>query len=74
MAEAMQMELNDAARNKILRDMQARLASAYYHIPLFAADVLQLYRDDKFTGWVVEPDSGVNNTATLSRLTLKGGK
>jgi len=74
LAEAMLVEMNDQARIKLLRDMQAKLAEAYYHIPLFSSNVLMLYRDDRFTGWTVEPDSCINNSTTYSNLVYKGGK
>lgn len=74
LAEEMLVETNDQARIKLLREMQVKLAEAYYHIPLFSADVLMLYRDDRFTGWTVEPDTCINNSATYSNLRYKGGK
>jgi len=74
LAEAMLVEMNDQARIKLLREMQVKLAEAYYHVPLFSSNVLMLYRDDRFAGWAVEPDSCINNSTTYSNLVYKGGK
>jgi peptide/nickel transport system substrate-binding protein len=67
-AEAMQEEQNAGQREALLHKLQQILAADLPHIPLYSAQVLYLYRDDRFVGWSAEPGIGLLSRKAIARL------
>ncbi len=70
LAAASLKELNPEQRQILLHQMQDILASDLPQIPLYHPRVLNLYRDDRFTGWSAEPGLGLLTRATIVDLTV----
>lgn len=71
LADASSKEVDWAKRKDILFQMQELLAKDMPQVPLYVPKVLNLYRDDKLTGWVVKPSSGILNSETFEKLQAK---
>jgi peptide/nickel transport system substrate-binding protein len=70
-AQASRTAFEVAERRQLLYKLQEILAEDMPQIPLYIAHTINLYRDDAFEGWVVEPGSGVINSDTLENLAPK---
>ncbi|MEW6522924.1 MAG: peptide ABC transporter substrate-binding protein [Bacillota bacterium] len=70
-SEAMRAELNRDRYVELLKQMQEHIAGVYYHVPVFTADVINMYRDDRFTGWYNQPERSVSNATTYRQLRPK---
>lgn len=65
---AMLEEPDSDKREKLLLQLQTILAADLPQIPLYVPRVLNLYRDDRFTGWNTEPGIGLLNHRTIVSL------
>jgi peptide/nickel transport system substrate-binding protein len=68
LASASLEEQNFDRRRQLLYRMQAILAADLPQIPLYVPRVLNLYREDRFTGWLAEPGSGLLNRTSIARV------
>jgi peptide/nickel transport system substrate-binding protein len=69
-ATASQKELDPAKRREMLHQLQEILAIYLPQIPLYHPRVLNLYRDDHFTGWSTEQGIGLLSRTSISNLTV----
>lgn len=70
-ATASRTAFDKAERQQLLYQCQEILAQDLPQLPLYIPAIINLYRDDRFSGWVVTPGVGVLSTDTLEALTLK---
>jgi peptide/nickel transport system substrate-binding protein len=70
-ATASSMAFDKEQRAALLYQAQELLAEDLPMVPLYINQILNLYRDDRFEGWVVEDAIGVLNQDTFLNLTSK---
>ena len=64
----------DGEEKKVMcHRVQELIARSLPRIPLYIADVLEVYRDDKLIGWSPNPTEGVMSDETLFNLRARGG-
>ena len=68
LASASLEEQDPDRRRELLYRMQAILAADLPQIPLYVPRVLNLYREDRFIGWLAEPGSGLLNRKSIARV------
>ncbi len=68
LASASLEERNPDKRRELLYRLQAILAADLPQIPLYVPRVLNLYREERFTGWLAEPGSGFFNRKSIARV------
>ncbi len=61
------------AKRALAHRVQALIAQKLPRIPLYIADVLEVYRDDELVGWAPTPEEGVLSDETLFNLVARGG-
>ncbi len=66
------LDLNE--KNAILGDIQLRVASMYYKIPLYSANVTSVARTDRFTGYVASPSQTAFSLESLQNLEFVGDR
>ena len=66
------LDLNE--KNTILGDIQLRVASTYYKIPLYSANVTSVARTDRFTGYVASPSQTAFSLESLQNLEFVGDR
>ena len=69
---AAQEEQNPAKQQELLYQLQEMLAADLPQNPLYIPHVLNLYRDDRFVGWVAEPGLGLLSRKTMANLRALG--
>jgi peptide/nickel transport system substrate-binding protein len=69
-ATASQKELDPAKRQEMLHRLQEILAMDLPQIPLYHPRVVNLYRDDHFSGWSAEPGIGLLSRTSIANLAV----
>lgn len=67
-SEDLRVEMDEEKRMAMLLRVQELMAKAYYHLPLYSADILMLYSEENLTGWTVEADEGFDHNQTYRAL------
>ncbi len=70
-AQASRTAFDIAERQQLLYQAQEILARDMPQIPLYIPNILNLYSEAHFSGWVIEQGGGVINMDTLENLTRK---
>ncbi|MBC7232735.1 MAG: ABC transporter substrate-binding protein [Chloroflexi bacterium] len=68
MVEALQQARDVEEKRELLCKLQAVLAADLPQIPLYVPRVLNLYREEHFTGWSAQPGIGLLNRITIANL------
>lgn len=69
--EEMRTTLNSARKTELLMEIQEDIASQYYKIPLYAAEIVSAYRSDIYEGWTSYRGASIFNHYTLENLRFK---
>ncbi len=70
-AQASRTAFDLTERQALLFQGQVTLAADLPQIPLYIPKIINLYRADRFDGWVIQGGSGIINNDTIENLTLK---
>ena len=65
---SMRMTLNRNNKFALAEDIQLMIAGEYYKIPLYSADVISIYRTDRFTNFQLVPGARAFNHLSLQNL------
>ncbi len=68
MIERMRRTLDLNEKYDLIYDTQPLIASEFYKIPLYTANVITVARTDRYTNWQVETGASVFNTTSLENL------
>ncbi|MBC7260977.1 MAG: hypothetical protein H5T63_03100 [Chloroflexi bacterium] len=68
LVEALQQARGVEERQELSYKLQEVLAADLPQIPLYLPRVLNLYREDRFTGWSTQPGVGLLSRTTIANL------
>ena len=69
----MRSTLNQNVAFSITEDIQMMIAKKFYKIPLYSADVISVFRTDRFSNFQTVTGSGAFNNSSLQAIVFNGG-
>lgn len=69
--EEMRTTLNYDNKVELVKELQEDVANLHYKIPLYSADIISVYRNDRYEGWTTTIGTNIYNSETLYNLKFK---
>jgi ABC-type transport system substrate-binding protein len=73
-ADGMQSTLNQNEQFSLAKDAQLVIANEFYKIPLYSADVISVFRTDRFSNFQTVSGSGAFNNTSLQSVVFYRGE